>query len=344
MNNTHAEATQPAAAQEAGVWSKTRPTAEGAYYVRGFYLSQLAHCKALVQVRMHHFDGEPAPELVCNLHESTSDDDPNSWSPIVDLAEEFEWLGPLYAAPVAAAPAEFAISDGDRAVLQRLKCALPTAGVNGWAKGVEVLERILRTTVASTPAAPGIDLQAPCTEAVYALARKLLWIAYVWNDHNFDHPYKIARALAQEFGIESFDQANAWLGEQAKLIDASPKGGSTDENNDLLPELRDVEDYFTSVDPNPIHLATVRQAISAIVGSPKGGSDALARAYGYLWHVNHPEDIPAGHPFMSADRAAVEARKELRDMLTHEQRGEGINWVRQKLLADMQATSAEVGA
>ena len=77
--------------------------------------------------------------------------------------------------------------------------------------------------------------------------------------------------------------------------------------------------------------------------SPKGGSDALARAYGYLWHVNHPEDIPAGHPFMSADRAAVEARKELRDMLTHEQRGEGINCVRQKLLTDMQTTSHGAG-
>ena len=67
-------------------------------------------------------------------------------------------------------------------------------------------------------------------------------------------------------------------------VDASPKGGNTDENNDLLPELRDVEDYFTSVDPNPIHLATVRQAISAIVGRPKGGSDALA------WHG--PDDLP----------------------------------------------------
>ena len=80
-----------------------------------------------------------------------------------------------------------------------------------------------------------------------------------------------------------------------------------------------------------------------IDASPKGGSDAMARAYGYMWHVNHPEDIPLGHPYMSADRAATEARKELRDMLTHEQRCEGINWVRQKLLTAMQATSAEVG-
>jgi hypothetical protein len=61
--------------------------------------------------------------------------------------------------------------------------------------------------------------------------------------------------------------------------------------------------------------------------------EALSRAYGYLWHVNHPEDIPIGHPYMSADRAATEARKELRDLLTSEQRGTGINWVRQMILA-----------
>jgi len=73
-------------------------------------------------------------------------------------------------------------------------------------------------------------------------------------------------------------------------------------------------------------------ALKRIDTSPNGGTNALSRAYGYLWHVNHPEDIPTGHPFMSADRAAIEARKELRDMLTHEQRGAGINWVRQSLI------------
>ncbi|WP_143572919.1 hypothetical protein [Stenotrophomonas maltophilia] len=41
------------------------------------------------------------------------------------------------------------ISDDDRAVLQRLQDALPTAGINGWAKGVEVLERLLRDSLAA---------------------------------------------------------------------------------------------------------------------------------------------------------------------------------------------------
>jgi hypothetical protein len=43
------------------------------------------------------------------------------------------------------------------------------------------------------------------------LARKLLWIAFTWNDHNFEHPEKCAVDAARECGIETFEQANAWL-------------------------------------------------------------------------------------------------------------------------------------
>jgi len=41
----------------------------------------------------------------------------------------------------------------------------------------------------------------------------------------------------------------------------------------LLDELRDVEDYFNDVEPNPIHLATVQAAISALAatGKQQGG-------------------------------------------------------------------------
>lgn len=72
----------------------------------------------------------------------------------------------------------------------------------------------------------------------------------------------------------------------------------------------------------------------------EGMVDAIGRAYGYLWHVNRPEDVPAGHQYLSADRAAYEGRKELRDLLTNEQRGAGINWVRQKLLAAAQGVES----
>lgn len=41
------------------------------------------------------------------------------------------------------------ISDSDRAVLQRLQNALPFTGINGWGKGAEVLERLLRDSLAA---------------------------------------------------------------------------------------------------------------------------------------------------------------------------------------------------
>ncbi len=44
-----------------------------------------------------------------------------------------------------------------------------------------------------------------------ALARRCLWIAYVWNDHNFRDAYEYAREEAESHGITSFDEANEWL-------------------------------------------------------------------------------------------------------------------------------------
>lgn len=40
---------------------------------------------------------------------------------------------------------------------------------------------------------------------------------------------------------------------------------------ELLAEMRDVEDYFKDVDPNPIHLATVQAAIEALAARQPGG-------------------------------------------------------------------------
>lgn len=73
-------------------------------------------------------------------------------------ADQFEAWMPVADAPGAALSAHpspggqgdgVSISDDDRAVLQRLQDALPTAGINGWAKGVDVLERLLRESLAA---------------------------------------------------------------------------------------------------------------------------------------------------------------------------------------------------
>jgi len=53
--------------------------------------------------------------------------------------------------------------------------------------------------------------------------------------------------------------------------------------------------------------------------------EAIAIAYGYLWHVNNEPGTPHQH---HPERMAYEARKVLRHLMTNEQRGEGINAVR----------------
>lgn len=55
-------------------------------------------------------------------------------------------------------------------------------------------------------------------------------------------------------------------------------------------------------------------------------AEAIATAYGYLWHVNNEPGTPNQYP---PERAAYEARKILRDQMTHEQRGLAINRVRE---------------
>ena len=54
----------------------------------------------------------------------------------------------------------------------------------------------------------------PIVDTLYALARNQLWIAYVWNDHNFPlNPEKYAKEAAESMGITNVDDAN-------KLVEA----------------------------------------------------------------------------------------------------------------------------
>lgn len=52
-----------------------------------------------------------------------------------------------------------------------------------------------------------------------ALARRCLWLAFCWNDHNFGPAHEEARKEALKHGIDSFDAANEWLA-------AAPSAGS----------------------------------------------------------------------------------------------------------------------
>lgn len=50
--------------------------------------------------------------------------------------------------------------------------------------------------------------------------------------------------------------------------------------------------------------------------------NAIALAYGYLFHVNNVEGLPNNYP---PEKAAYAARHVLRDLMTSEQRGDAIN-------------------
>ena len=58
-----------------------------------------------------------------------------------------------------------------------------------------------------------------------AMARRCLWLAFCWNDHNFGPAHEEARKEALKHGIDSFDAANEWLA-------AAPSAGSQKEQGE----------------------------------------------------------------------------------------------------------------
>ncbi|WP_286976871.1 hypothetical protein [Pseudomonas sp.] len=75
---------------ETVTWSSVKPTTTGAYYVRNFRLGEDSNRPALIEI-----DYGQQGQLVCNIHDSNSNDDLQNWSYLDDLADSFEWLGPL---------------------------------------------------------------------------------------------------------------------------------------------------------------------------------------------------------------------------------------------------------
>ncbi|HIE3891722.1 TPA: hypothetical protein ACXNG6_000215 [Stenotrophomonas maltophilia] len=92
-------------------------------------------------------------------------------------------------------------------------------------------------------------------------------------------------------------------------LQVQPSPGGQGGDSDLLAELRDVEDYFEDVDPNPIHLATVRAAIDALaarqpVVEPAYNSDGISLTACQL----HEALLMAGDPELDVpfeDRSLV---------------------------------------
>lgn len=93
-------------------WSHRKPTAIGAYWVRGFVYSDPCHM-ALVHV-IEGYD----ESLWCNLHSDNTD--PHGYEYRVSvLDDEFEWFGPLTAAPTP--PAVQAVPEPAAAVIAEMR-------------------------------------------------------------------------------------------------------------------------------------------------------------------------------------------------------------------------------
>lgn len=73
-------------------FTKTKPTKEGTYQLRGWAKLDGEPRKQCVVSVETAADGT----LICNLHRSTSDHDFNEWYRVADLDPEFEWRGPQH--------------------------------------------------------------------------------------------------------------------------------------------------------------------------------------------------------------------------------------------------------
>lgn len=77
-------------------WTQRKPEKPGIYQVRGFDLCKPEHKQSIATITVaKSLYREDKKALVCNLHESTSDSNHESWWRVEDLSDEFQWRGPF---------------------------------------------------------------------------------------------------------------------------------------------------------------------------------------------------------------------------------------------------------
>jgi hypothetical protein len=101
-----------------------------------------------------------------------------------------------------------------RGELMRLLTDVSTACdfVSSRAMCKELAERLSDRASRLRSAAVAPLMQAKVPDYVTTqLARRCLWLAFVWNDHNFERADVEARKEAEKHGIHSFEEANEWI-------------------------------------------------------------------------------------------------------------------------------------
>lgn len=106
-----------------------------------------------------------------------------------------------------------------------------------------------------------VDLASePDQTVLYKLARRTLWIAYCWNDHNFEAAHKEARRTAEECGINSFDDANDWL---KKLPKAPSTEKVSQEPDPQLCRFYGVDSFPALVEAQEKHIVKLQKKVAA---------------------------------------------------------------------------------
>lgn len=143
--------------------------------------------------------GQPvAPEL--------TDDHPHA-----DLIHELRQFAQAYPEDIFT-PLTDAEREGNDLIITKASAGMGRHCAKWFIKAADALE-------SASPVAP---VSALSDETLLKLALRTLWIAYVWNDHNFGPAHKEARKTCQNAGIKTFDQANAWIESKLALLAASP--------------------------------------------------------------------------------------------------------------------------
>jgi hypothetical protein len=88
----------------------------------------------------------------------------------------------------------------------------------------------------------------------------------------------------------------------------------------------DPQPYHSSAEWVPLYGSPLYAGASPQAAVPAEWTKAVQEAYGWLWNINNEPMAPI--PLLDEGKAAYQARKALRDLLTSDQRGEAINAVR----------------
>lgn len=134
----------------------------------------------------------------------------------------------------------------------------------------DIIEWFYGSLLAAAPATPAAQGAVP--EPVRdALARRCLWLAFCWNDHNFGPAHEEARKEALKHGIDSFDAENEWLAAAPAHPAERKEQGEVQRLREMLERatklLSAAAGYATKMEPMPAKLLNaIDTALAACPG------------------------------------------------------------------------------